>query len=59
LAQAVFYRDARDYEPVDAFLERLLSTQPLAAAKIDDAIEEHLKRTDGGSSAGVPDHIPA
>lgn len=42
LTQAVFYRDARGHEPVDAFLEHLLSTQPLAAAKIDDAIEEYL-----------------
>jgi hypothetical protein len=40
--QAVFYRDAKGGEPVDVFLEELLKTQPLAAAKIDDAIEEHL-----------------
>ncbi len=40
--QAVFYRDAKGGEPVDAFLGKLLRTQPLAAAKIDDAIEEHL-----------------
>jgi phage-related protein len=40
--QAVFYRDEKGGEPVDAFLEELLKTQPLAAAKIDDAIEEHL-----------------
>jgi phage-related protein len=40
--QAIFYRDARGGEPVDVFLEGLLKTQPLAAAKIDDAIEEHL-----------------
>jgi phage-related protein len=40
--QAIFYRDAKGAEPVDAFLEELLKTQPLAAAKIDDAIEEHL-----------------
>jgi phage-related protein len=40
--QAVFYRDAKGREPVDVFLEELLKTQPLAAAKIDDAIEEHL-----------------
>jgi phage-related protein len=39
--QAVFYRDANGREPVDVFLEELLKTQPLAAAKID-AIEEHL-----------------
>ena len=40
--QAVFYRDKRGKEPVDDFLEELLKLQPLAAAKIDDAIEEHL-----------------
>ena len=40
--QAVFYRDAKGAEPVDAFLEELMATQPLAAAKIDVAIEEHL-----------------
>jgi phage-related protein len=48
--QAVFYRDAKGREPVDAFLEELLKTQPLAAAKIDDAIEEHLN----GRSPGAP-----
>jgi len=36
--QAVFYRDRRGQEPVDDFLEELLKAQPLAAAKIDDAI---------------------
>jgi phage-related protein len=40
--QAVFYRDAKGNEPVDVFLKELLKTQPLAAAKIDDVIEEHL-----------------
>lgn len=40
--QAVFYRDAKGAEPVDVFLEGLVTTQPLAAAKIDAAIEEHL-----------------
>lgn len=40
--QAVFYRDAKGREPVDVFLGDLLRTQPLAAAKIDDAIEEYL-----------------
>jgi phage-related protein len=40
--QAVFYRDSRSGEPVDAFLENLLKTKPLAAAKIDAAIEEYL-----------------
>jgi hypothetical protein len=40
--QAVFYRDVNGREPVDVFLKELLKTQPLAAAKIDDAIEEYL-----------------
>jgi len=40
--QAVFYRDRKGCEPVDEFLEALLPTHPLAVAKIDDAIEEHL-----------------
>lgn len=40
--QAVFYRDAKGVEPVDVLLEELMATQPLAAAKIDAAIEEHL-----------------
>lgn len=40
--QAVFYRDAKGAEPVDAFLEDMLATHPLAVAKIDAAIEEHL-----------------
>ncbi|HEV2945473.1 MAG TPA: type II toxin-antitoxin system RelE/ParE family toxin [Solirubrobacteraceae bacterium] len=44
--QAVFYRDRRWKEPVDDFLEQLLKAQPLAAAKIDDAIEEHLNGRD-------------
>ncbi len=44
--QAVFYRDKRGKEPVDDFLEQLLKAQPLAAAKIDDAIEEHLNSRD-------------
>jgi hypothetical protein len=44
--QAVFYRDGRGREPVDDFLEELLKVQPLAAAKIDDAIEEHLNGRD-------------
>jgi phage-related protein len=44
--QAVFYRDKRGKEPVDDFLEELLKVQPLAAAKIDDAIEEYLNGRD-------------
>ncbi|WP_196189000.1 type II toxin-antitoxin system RelE/ParE family toxin [Conexibacter sp. W3-3-2] len=38
--QAIYYRDADGVEPVDVFIDELDSA--LAAAKIDDAIEEHL-----------------
>ena len=44
--QAVFYRDGRGQEPVNDFLEDLLDVQPLAVAKIDDAIDEHLNGRD-------------
>jgi phage-related protein len=54
--QAVFYRDERGKEPVDDFLEELLKTQPLAAAKIDDAIEEHLN---GRDPRDPPPEFPA
>lgn len=53
--QAVFYRDADGREPVDVFLEKLLKTQPLAAAKIDDTIEEHLN---GRQSDAPPPEFP-
>jgi len=54
--QAVFYRDKRGKEPVDDFLEELLKLQPLAAAKIDDAIEEHLN---GRDPRDPPPEFPA
>lgn len=54
--QAVFYRDGRGHEPVDAFLEALLPAQPLAVAKIDDAIEEHLN---GRTPRDPPPEFPA
>ena len=43
--QAVYYRDKSGNEPVDKFIDGLTAK---AAAKIDDAIEEHLngKRPD-------------
>ncbi len=44
--QAVFYRDKQGREQVNDFLEELLEAQPLAVAKIDDAIEEHLNGRD-------------
>lgn len=54
--QAVFYRDVSGKEPVDDFLEGLLSPRPLAVAKIDDAIEEHLN---GRSPRDPPPEFPA
>lgn len=53
--QAVFFRDAKGLEPVDAFLEELLVTNPLAAAKIDEAIEEHLN---GRRPSAPPPEFP-
>jgi phage-related protein len=41
--QAVFYRDKRGNEPADEFIDAL---PPKAAAKIDDAIDEHLNGKD-------------
>lgn len=41
--QAVFYRDKRGAEPVDVFIDSL---SPKVAAKVDDAIEEHLNGKD-------------
>jgi phage-related protein len=40
--QSVYYREAGGDEPVDIFIERLLLLAPLAAAKIDDAVENYL-----------------
>ena len=54
--QAVFYRDKRGKEPVDDFLEELLKGQPLAVAKIDDAIEVYL---DGRDPRDPPPEFPA
>jgi hypothetical protein len=51
--QAVYYRyrDRRgeDHEPVNEFLEELLESNPLAVAKIDDQIDEHLNGRPPGS----------
>lgn len=46
--QAIYYRGADGVEPVDVFIEELDSA--LAAAKIDDAIDEHLN----GQPADAP-----
>jgi phage-related protein len=54
--QAVFYRDKRGGEPVDDFLENLLNVHPLAVAKIDGAIEEHLN---GRDPRDPPPEFPA
>lgn len=40
--QAVYYRDSRGREPVNGWLEALVTTKPAAAAKIDEYVEEHL-----------------
>lgn len=53
--QAVFYRDADGAEPVDAFLDQLATSRPVAAAKIDDAIEEHLN---GRAASDPPPEFP-
>ena len=50
--QAVFNRDERGGEPVDAFIEALA---PKHAAKIDDYIEEHLN---GRSPDAPPPEYP-
>lgn len=54
--QAVFYRDRQGREHVDDFLEGLLGSRPLAVAKIDDAIEEHLN---GRRPSDPPPEFPA
>lgn len=47
--QAVYYRDSHGREPVNDWLEALLSTKPAAVAKIDEFVQEHLnsRRADG------------
>jgi hypothetical protein len=52
--QAVYYRDQAGKEPVNAFLDRLATTNPRAAAKIDDYIEEYLNDRD--ASSPPPEH---
>lgn len=49
--QAVYYRDKRGGEPVDVFIDSLPAK---AAAKVDDAIEEHLNGRD--PKAPPPEH---
>ena len=52
--QAVYYRDKTGREPVNAFLDALATTNPRAAAKIDDYVEEYLNEK--GASAPPPEH---
>jgi len=50
----VYYRDRAGREPVNAFLDALLTTNPRATAKIDDYIAEYLNDRD--PSAPPPEH---
>lgn len=52
--QAVYYRDKAGKEPVNAFLDALAATNPRAAAKVDDHVEEYL--IDKDASAPPPEH---
>jgi len=52
--QAVYYRDNAGREPVNAYLDDLAVTNPRAAAKIDDYVEEYLN--DNAASAPPPEH---
>lgn len=48
--RAVYYRDNVGREPVNAFIEALARTNPTAAAKIDEYVEQYLN----GKAAGAP-----
>jgi phage-related protein len=48
--QAVYYRDSCGREPVNDWLEELITTKPVAAAKIGDHVQEYLN----GSHRGDP-----
>ncbi len=50
----MYYRDRAGREPVNAFLDALLTTNPRATAKIDDYIAEYLNDRD--PSAPPPEH---
>ena len=52
--QAVYFRDNAGREPVNAFLEDLAHSNPQAAAKIDECVEQHLNGKD--ASAPPPEH---
>jgi phage-related protein len=53
-AQAVYYRNKAGEEPVNSFLDALAATNPRAAAKVDDYVEEYLN--DKVASAPPPEH---
>jgi phage-related protein len=40
--QSIYYRDSRGLEPVNNWLEALLTTKPAAVAKIDQFLDEHI-----------------
>jgi phage-related protein len=48
--QAVYYRDKAGREPVNVFLEELARSNPQAAAKVDEYVEQYLN----GRPAGAP-----
>jgi phage-related protein len=52
--QAVYYRDNAGREPVNALLEDLARSNPQAAAKVDDYVEQYLNGKD--RSAPPPEH---
>jgi phage-related protein len=52
--QAVYYRDKAGQEPVNSFLNELATTNPAAAAKIDDFVGTYLNGKD--QSAPPPEH---
>jgi phage-related protein len=52
--QAVYYRDKAGKEPVNALLDALAATNPRAAAKIDEYVDEYLNDKD--ASAPPPEH---
>jgi len=52
--QAVYYRDNAGREPVNAFLEDLARSNPHAAAKVDDYVEQYLNGKD--ASSPPPEH---
>jgi phage-related protein len=53
--QSVYYRDPHGREPVNDWLEGLLTAQPAAVAKIDDFVSEHLN---GRRSDDPPAEFP-